>query len=307
MLKPLGMRINRYHALALLSALGVSVAPMFFRWANVSPATASFYRGVYAFPLLWMLSRCVERNQVRSWHARGFGVLAGISLGVCLLFWYRSIDALGVGLSTLITNTQVVFVAVLAWMIFKERTRAVAWWLLPLIMLGAWMITGDNSADAESASMLKGLVDGVIAAIASACTVILLRPTGAHAGTRLAATADVAFGTAFCACTLGALLEGGFVFSMSGNAHLWVALTALCSQIIGWLPAMIAMQHLPALEVTIVLFTQPLFSMLWAVLFFGEHFSSWQLVGALLLIVGVVFFQLLSAHRASLDESLASK
>ena len=45
------------HLLAVLGALGLSLAAIFFRLSQVSPATASTFRALYALPLLVFLAR----------------------------------------------------------------------------------------------------------------------------------------------------------------------------------------------------------------------------------------------------------
>src|SRR2546428_9075634 len=109
------------HLLALLGVLTISFSAVFVRLAAVSPVTATFYRATYALPLLaiaWRFQRSHDRRTRRErWLAFGSGLMLAIDLDL----WHESIALVGAGLSTVIANVQVVFVAAAAWILFREN------------------------------------------------------------------------------------------------------------------------------------------------------------------------------------------
>src|SRR5512138_1325762 len=98
------------HLLALVGVLSISFSAVFVRLASVSPVTATFFRAVYAVPVLaalWIAWRGGDRRPRR---ARLLAALAGVLLAIDLALWPESIALMGAGLATIIPNVQVVFV-----------------------------------------------------------------------------------------------------------------------------------------------------------------------------------------------------
>src|SRR5712691_11006425 len=112
------------HLLALLGVLTISFSAVFVRLAAVSPVTATFFRALYALPVLaiaWFLQRSTDRRARRErWLAFGSGLVLAIDLDL----WHESIALVGAGLSTVIANVQVVFVAAAAWILYGEKVSA---------------------------------------------------------------------------------------------------------------------------------------------------------------------------------------
>ena len=90
---------------------------------------------------------------------------------------------------------------------------------------------------------------------------------------------------------VGALLSAGFdpQFTLRGQpqAHLWLLALALVSQVIGWLFIATALPRLPAVETSVLLLVQPVFAIVWGVMFFAERLSSLQWLGSAIVLAGV--------------------
>ena len=106
----------------VLGALVIAFSAILVRLAEVSPSTAAVFRCAYALPVLGVLA-WIERRRFgplgRRDHLLALG--AGVFFAADLTFWHHSIDAVGAGLATVIANTQVVLVALLAWVALGER------------------------------------------------------------------------------------------------------------------------------------------------------------------------------------------
>ena len=57
---------------------------------------------------------------------------------------------------------------------------------------------------------------------------------------------------------------------------------------IGWLLIAAALPRLPAVETSVLLLGQPVFSVMWGVVFFDERLSPLQWTGAAIVLAGVV-------------------
>src|SRR3972149_4181289 len=61
--------------------------------------------------------------------------LLGLFLALDLAVWHRSIELIGAGLATVLANTQIVFVGLIAWAVHRERPTALAFGMIPSICL----------------------------------------------------------------------------------------------------------------------------------------------------------------------------
>ena len=76
-------------------------------------------------------------------------------LAADLVLWSHSIADIGAGLGTVVTNLQVVIVALLAWALLGERPRGSLLVALP-VMLGGLVLVGGLRAPADTASTRDG-------------------------------------------------------------------------------------------------------------------------------------------------------
>src|ERR1700704_985391 len=66
------------HLLALLGILSISFSAVFVRLANVSPVTATFYRGAYAVPVLLVVWLARKSDDSRGTRERWLAVISGL-------------------------------------------------------------------------------------------------------------------------------------------------------------------------------------------------------------------------------------
>jgi drug/metabolite transporter (DMT)-like permease len=274
------------HLLALLGVLSISFSAVFVRLAAVSPVTATFYRGAYAAPILvlvWLVVRADDRRPPRE---RWLAVLSGLILAVDLALWHESIALVGAGLGTVLANVQVVFVAIATWLLFGERPSAGRIAMIGVVLFGVALTSGLARRDAYGASPVAGVLIGLLAGVAYAVFILVYREANRTAGPRsgplMESTLGMAAGALVCA-----LFDPRFTFTPSRAAHFWLLLLAIGSQVIGWLLIGRALPELPALETSVLLLGQPVFAMIWSVLFFTERLSVLQWTGSAIVLAGV--------------------
>src|SRR5919198_6068141 len=143
-LSTLGRHLGRRPALsALAGATAIAFSGILFRLADVSPATGAFFRCLYALPPLLVLARLEERRfGPRSARARWLAVVAGLFFAADLVLWHHAIDAVGAGLATVLGNTQVLLVGLIAWVLLGERPGGRSLAAIPVVMTGVVLISG---------------------------------------------------------------------------------------------------------------------------------------------------------------------
>src|SRR3954470_4979159 len=146
------------HFLALLGVLSISFSAVFVRLAAVSPITATFYRAAYALPVLGTLWLVQRRHDRRPGRERGIAVASGVILAVDLNLWHESIAMLGAGLGTVIANVQVVFVAIAAWFLYRERPSGGRVLMIAIVIGGVALSSGLGRNDAYGERPVAGAV-----------------------------------------------------------------------------------------------------------------------------------------------------
>jgi drug/metabolite transporter (DMT)-like permease len=272
----------------LLGAVAIASSGILFRLAHVSPSTGAFYRCVWALPPLWLLARLENRRfGRRTGRTVWLPWLAGGFFAFDLVLWHNAIDQVGAGLATVLGNTQVVLVGLLAWALLGERPQRSSLGAIPVVGLGVVLISGALEQGAYGSNPRLGALYGVLTGIAYSGFLLTLRE-----GSRdLRRPAGPLF-TATLAATLGCAVIGTVVGDLdltpSWAATGWLILLALSAQVVGWLLISTSLPRLPAVSTSILLTFQPVCSVLLAALILDESPSPLQLAGAGCILAGLV-------------------
>lgn len=275
----------------LLAALGagcISASGVLVKLADSGTATVAFYRCLLAVPLLAVIGVAEQRRLgPREFAARRNAVVAGLCLAVDLVLWNHAIAAVGAGVATVLGNLQVLFVALAAWALFRERPGRRFLIALPVVMAGVVGVSGFIGGATGGTDPLGGIGYGLATSVAYACFLLILRRASARtphiAGPLTEATAGAAAG----ALLLG-LVFGGFSWGLSWAALGWLVLLAISSQTVGWLLITSSLPRLPAAVSSLTLLLQPAAAMLLAAAVLGEDPTLIQIGGAVLVCGGVL-------------------
>jgi len=285
---------RRALAAAGLGAACISASAILIKLAGTGPATAAFYRCFLALPILFALA-VVERRRrgPRRLAAHLGAIAAGAFLAIDLVLWNHTIADVGAGIATLLGNLQVLFVALAAWVLLRERPGRRFLVALPVVMAGVVLVSGLAGAGAGDSHPLAGIVFGIGTSLSYAAFLLILRQTSA--GTRHIAgpLAEVTTTAALGSLLLG-LAFGGLQLDLPWASLRWLLLVAITSQTVGWLLITSSLPKLPAAVSSLLLLLQPVAAMGLAAAVLAERPSLAQLAGAVLVCGGV-----LAASRAS--------
>ena len=275
------------HVLALAGVLSISFSAIFIRLASVSPVTATFFRALYALPVLAVVWTAFRARDQRTERERAVAVASGVILAIDLAVWHESIALIGAGLGTVIANVQVVFVALAAWIWYGERPTWRTVGLVGAVLAGVAMTSGLARNDAYGARPIAGALLGVLAGATYAAFLLVYRAANRGraptVGPLLDSTMGMALGALLCV-----LVDPGFSIVPAWPSHAWLVLLAVGSQVIGWLLIGTALPRLSALETSIMLLGQPVFAVIWGAVFFAERFSLFQWIGTAVVLGGVL-------------------
>jgi drug/metabolite transporter (DMT)-like permease len=272
----------------LAGAVAIAFSGILYRLSEVSPSTAAFYRCALALPPLWLLARLEDRRfGPRGRRARVLAWVAGAFFAADLVLWHHAIDHVGAGLATVLGNTQVVLVALLAWLLLRERPPRGSLTAIPVVGVGVVLISGVLEQGAYGSNPPLGALFGVLTGIAYAGFLLALREGSSDlrrfAGPLFDATLASALG-----CAVVGLAVGDLDLAPSLEATGWLVLLALSSQVFGWLLIAVSLPRLPAAVTSVLLTFQPVCAVLFAWALLEEEPSALQLAGAACILAGLV-------------------
>lgn len=275
--------------LAVLGASTISASAILIKLANTGVATAAVYRCLLALPLLLALAALEQRRRGRrELSARVGALVAGLCLSVDLVLWNHAIAEVGAGVATLLGNLSVVFVTVIAWLLFHERPRLRFLLALPVVMVGVVLVAGlvdsPGSSDGHAAA---GIWYGLGTSVAYAAFLLILRHSSGRTPHVAGPLTDAVIGAAAGSLLLG-LAFGGLQFHIPWASFWWLLILAISSQVIGWLLITSSLPRLPAALSSLLLLLQPAASLLLAAIVLNERPTLLQLTGAVLVCGGVL-------------------
>jgi drug/metabolite transporter (DMT)-like permease len=281
--------------LACLGATCISASAILIKLAGTSGATTTFFRCVLALPVLIALAVAEQRRRgPRPLGARLRAVTAGLLLAVDLVLWNHAIADVGAGIATVLGNLQVLFVALAAWLLFRERPQRRFLVMLPVVMAGVVLVSGlVDGASARGLHPLAGIEYGVATSVAYAAFLLIFRRSTTGASHVAGPLAEATAGGAAGALLLGVIF-GGLRLEIPWAAFWWLLLLSVTSQTIGWLLITSSLPRLPAAVSSLLLLLQPAAAVLLAAIVLNERPSLLQLAGAAAVCVGV-----LAASRAA--------
>jgi drug/metabolite transporter (DMT)-like permease len=276
---------------ALAAAAGaacIASSATLVRLADVEPATAATFRCLYALPVLGLLLLREDRRYgTRTARDRLLAAAAGVFFAVDLVLWHHAIAAVGAGIATVLGNLQVLVVGFLAWWLLGERPSRRLLAAVPVVVVGVVLISGAVGHGAYGEHPGLGVVFGLATSLAYAAFLLLLR----HGSKDLRRAAGPLFdATAVAAVVCVALgpLSGGVDLVPSWPAHGWLVLLALTSQVVGWLLIAVSLPRVPAALTSVILLLQPVASVALSAAVLDERPSQVQLLGCLIVLVGVI-------------------
>ncbi|HSF87192.1 MAG TPA: DMT family transporter [Acidimicrobiia bacterium] len=281
------MRIPPARWVAIGGTVCISFSGIFVALSGVSPVTSAFFRIAYAMPLLLAIGWYFRRDDPRSTRQRWGAFAAGVFLGIDLFFFHSAIDRIGAGLATVAVHTQVIFVGLLSWLLYRHVPTQRTLTFGGVIFLGVALLSGLGRSDAFGDDPVTGVLMGLAAGVTYAAFLITIQaanPRGAGPAARV--LADASWGTLAVTGAIG-LLTNTLEIAPSWPAHGWLIALALLIQIAGWASITYALPRLPALTVSVIILGQPMLAVVWGWIFLDERLSSTQAVGVALVVVGL--------------------
>lgn len=274
---------RRAYLALLVGILCIGLSAIFVKLANLPGIASAFYRVAIAAVVLvpWWLAK---RRRVPPRPVLNFILLGGLFFALDLALWNTALLLGGAAQATLLANNAPLWVGLGAMIFFHEKLPR-SYWLGLFLALGGMMLVARPTGATGFALDLGGLL-AIAASILYAAYLLTTQRVRASTDTLTFMALAVISGAAVL-LIMGVAARVPFTgYSLQS----WLALLGLglISQVGGWLSINYALGHLPATRVSVSLLGQVLVTALVAIPVFGEIPSTMQLVGAALVLAGIV-------------------
>lgn len=284
---------------ASVAVLAWGIGPLLVRGLEVDVFAFTFYRMALAVPVMWLAARLAGEQVDRS--VLRVSVLPGLLFGTSMLVGFAAIRTTSIASATLIGALVPAVVLLGAGRLVGERTDVsrLPYATVALAGLALVILTGSSSSGASLGGDLLAVVNLVL------FTAYFL----AMKGIRNAGVGSWAFLAGVF--TVGTLIVGPVCLvlsddlgSLSGRDWLLIAAMITGPGLVGHGLMTWASAHLPIATSSLLTLGSPVVSTVGAWLLFDQRLGPWQVVGSLLVLVGLAGVVLgeagLSARRRPL-------
>ena len=285
---------RRTMLIALAGAVAISFSPVFYIYSDTNPSTGAFFRMLYALPALALLAYLVRKSDTRSSRTRWTAFGAGLILAPDMLAYHSSMIFIGIGIATLIGNSQVIIVTLASWNLFGEKPNQAILISLPVVIIGLALISGIADTDPYGEDPVKGVVFGTMAAFFYSSFLILFRYSNRELAPSSSVQLDATAGAALGLLVLGLLpLSSMAIEPMelqpTWPGHGWLIVLAILCQVAGWLAIAHALPRLPAAHTSFAILLQPVLTLVWGyVILHQEGHSQNQVIGIFLVLAAII-------------------
>jgi drug/metabolite transporter (DMT)-like permease len=272
-----------YIALTIgISALSLSA--MFVRWAEAPGPITGFYRllisTIFLTPLFIRQQKQLEPLDKKYLI---FPLWAGIFTAFDFALWNSSLKFTTAANATLLGNTSPLWVALFALIIFREKFRRVFWVGLIIALTGAAFVMGSD--------FLRHPTLGIGDLMASSAAIFyafyqLTTQRGRKHIDPFRYTWLVGVSATIAIFFLNLILGNSFT---GYSTQTWIIffVTAVVSQMVGYLAITYSLGHLPASVVSPTLIGQPILTTILAIPMLGEIPNATQWIGGAVALAGI--------------------
>jgi drug/metabolite transporter (DMT)-like permease len=274
-----------YFLMLAFGAMLIGFAPIFVKWSNLSPSAILFWRMLIALPFL-ITFNFLKNNQilfrVKNKKTILYSLIAALAFTVDLVLWHYSMNITSVSNATIIVNSAPIFVAMLAFLIFKEIPQKgfISSFLVTYVGIIGLIIFSNNYTNGK----MIGDILCIIAALGYGIYLLIISKLGKETSLNI-----IFYTTLFC-CLFSIIpmsFESGLSFPQTHFEWANLILLAFLCQFGGQFLITFGIGRISASSGSIGLLMQPLTATILATIIFSEILNSMQIVFCLITLLGI--------------------
>lgn len=253
---------------------------VFTRSIPISAVSLAFLRALIALPVLFVTMKIKKRDKIRFVWIIPY-VCSGILLGLGWLTLFYGFKHTSISSAVIIYNMCPIYVMLLAPLILKEAITKVQIGVIAFSFLGLVFIIGNNSVDGYGA---MGLFFSALSGMMYAAIVIINRSIKNRLDNQLATFIQILSATMVL---LPFAIVDGDIFilgKLERVSIIYIILLGILHTGVAYTMFFSVYQHMKSIEIVSYSFLEPLFGILFSVIFIGEKLSVMQIIGGILIL-----------------------
>ena len=273
--------------MVIIGAVMISFSGVYVKLAHVSPTTSGFYRMFFGGVCLAVIVVLKQDKLWDKWNTFILSVLCGLFFALDLYVWHKSVLYIGPGLSTILANFQVFFLAIVGITFLGEKKSIKLFLSIPMAVIGLFLIVGIKWKLLDHNYKI-GVLLGLLTALFYTSYLLSLRSVQANKNhlSPFANLTVISISSAFVLLVI-ALSEGKSLLIPDTQSYIVLLSYGIFSQVIGW---MLISKGMPKIEISIVgliLLLQPTLAFIWDILFFQHKTTFIGLIGIIITITAI--------------------
>lgn len=281
---------TNYFLMLSSGAMLIGFAPVFVKWSTLSPSAILFWRMLLALPLLLIFNLCINKKilfHVKSPKTILFTAIASLAFTIDLILWHYSMNITSVSNATIIVNSAPVFVALLAFLFFKEKPSKGFGlsFLITYIGIFGLIIFSKNYISGK----ILGDILCMIAALGYAIYLLVISKLGKET------SLNIIFYTTFFCCLFSffpMLYESNLYIPSTSFDWMNLFLLAFLCQFGGQFLITYGIGNISPSNGSVGLLMQPLTATILAAFIFSEILNLAQIIFVLITLVGIYLAKL---------------
>jgi len=280
-------KINPYIPI-LIGVISVSLSAIFVKLANAEAGIIAFYRMLFSVLIMaplffWKYTKELQQLSKRDWL---FSSIAGIFLAFHFILWFESLNYTSVASSTVLVTLQPLFAFVGTYFFFKEKIT------IKTIFAGAIAIIGSVLISWGDFKLSGAAFYGDILALIACALVTAYLLFGQDVRKRLSLVTYTMLVYVVSTITLFVyvLIKGESFGPYPTMDWVWFILLAIVPNLFGHTLFNWAIKYVSTNVVSIAILFEPIGAAILALLIFKEYLIITQLIGGLIVIMGILLF-----------------
>ena len=288
---------SNYFILLAFGAMLIGFAPIFVKWSMLSSSAIAFYRMFFAIPFLFIFNYAINKRlsfKVNNKSTILYTAFASLAFTTDLTLWHFSMTITSVSNATIIVNSAPIFVAILSFIIFKEKLSK--GFLLSFLITYIGIIGLIYFSNNYNNGKFLGDLLCLVAAFFYGVYLLIIAKLGKEK------SLNIIFYTTFFCCIFSIIpmiIEGGNIFPASSFEWINLILLAFLCQFGGQYFITHAIGKISASSGSIGLLMQPITATILAVIIFTdqEKLNAIQVIFVLVAMFGIYLARINLSNR----------
>ena len=266
-----------------LGILCISIFPVIVKMNLTSGLISAFYRMAIATAIIFPISIYQKKLKVDNIKMLLPMMICGVLFASDIAVWNVSIQNSSATQATLLTNLSPIWVGIFSFVFLSYRPRKSFWIGTLIALMGMMVFVGIDTILELSLDFAFFL--GILSGLFYALYILASKKVLANLEVITFMTYSMIFSTIFL-FIINVFFAERFV-GFSSQAWVSLAVQGVVCQLIAWLLISYATKNMRATRVSLSLLSQAIFATILAAIFVNEKITVVQMVGSIIILVGI--------------------